>query len=310
MTRQRRHGRAQLGRRASPSRPGHLDVEQRDVGRASSAAATTSSPRPTCATTSRSGSSAEQRGERATDERLVLGEQHRGSSPRPHRDVTRSRKPPSGTGAGLDLAAELRATPLAEPGQAAAGRPARGRRRRRRAASPASVVDDLDAVAAARSASPGSAARPRAVAEDVRHALADRPAEHGVDGRAAALGRGLHATVDPGRGERRPRPGQLDRERWPPVARRRSRGPTPAPRARPARRPRSRARARAGIVVGSSRRASSLLSAISDRLWPERVVEVAGDPDPLLGDGQPRRARGAPPGAPGWPGRATTARTA
>ena len=48
------------------------------------------------------------------------------------------------------------------------------------------------------------------------------------------------------------------------------------------------------VALGSSFVASSLLSAIRDRRVAEQVVQVAGDPQALLGDGQRGRAPRAP----------------
>ena len=260
--------------RDSPSRPGISMSSRATSGRALERRGTTSSPRATSATTSRSRSSAEQRHDRAADERLVLGERGR--------RIMRSAVSGDGTcepepavaaaGARLDARRRPSATRSRRPGEAGAGcrrraprssprrRPRRRSTRVVRGSRPRrpSVVPDA-----------GSRAGPAgAVAEDVRDALADRPAEDRVGGRRQRL---------PARA--RPRPsipaaasaergaGQLGRRGSAGGSRRSSRGPPRATRGRPAgRRPSRPGPGR--IVRQRAAPASSLFRAMTERLWP------------------------------------------
>ena len=204
------------GRRGQPVQPGHLDVEQRDVGPVSQRRGTTSSPRPTWATTSMSSSSREQRGERPAHHRLVLGEQdpdHAAAS------------------AGIGTADVARRYPPAGAGPASSRPPSRAGRSRQavqpgpgpsRAPGPPVASAVPSSTTSSRAASPSRDDRIDArVAALWRRTLVtpSRTAqrEHGVDVRRQPLRRGLDRRLDPGRVERGPRPGELRRERRPAV---------------------------------------------------------------------------------------------
>ena len=185
----------------------HLDVEQRDVGPRGArgvehlVAAPDLRRRPRCRPRARAGSRAP-RAPSSGPRRAGRG------SRRPPGTLTRRRKPPSGAGAGVDLAAEALAP-------ARAARPGRGRRRGRPPLAPRAVVDDLGARAPPGRARCGSTRARAAVADHVRRPLAHRPGEHRLD---------------------------LGRERDAPASRARPRSRRPrAPSARPPARPRASA---------------------------------------------------------------------
>ena len=277
--------RAELRRGGQPVQPGHLDVEERDVGPASAAPA--ARPRRhgrPAATTSRSCSRSRSAAS-APRTSAWSSARRTGSSRRPRPEggtLTRRRNPRSGSGP-ASTCPPRRGGSLAEavqPGAPSRARARAGSGRRRRP-----VVDDLDRTAVAVGDDPDRRPRRVAVAEDVGDPLADGPAEHRVDV-AAAVPR---ARARP-RSRSRPPRARSGHRRAPSRAtagdsRSPSRGRRPAPRARRARRRAISAAARAGSSA-RTRRASSLLSAMSDRLWPSVSCRSRAIRAPLLGDGQ------------------------
>ena len=173
--------------------------------------------------------------------------------------VTRSRKPPSGAGPGLDAAGEQFGA-LAQAGEPVARRLGGGR--------PRAVVDDLGARARQARLHLDPAARRAAVADDVRRALAHRPGEQRLDvGRQRHVGT-LQVGVDARRQQRHPRALELVDERRPAVAADRL-----AHLAERLARDVLDVRDVRGRFAGSAapiRSASSAFSAMTDRLWPTR----------------------------------------
>ena len=202
----------------------------------------------------------EQAREGAADHRLVLGDQHAdhvGWSG----TLSRRRNPPSGRAPASSLPAHA----LRPLGEAAAARCRRGRR-----AGAIAVVLDLDGGRVPSASHADRAVLRAAVADDVRRALAHGPGEHRVDVRRAARRRVSSSS------QSIPAAASADRAPLELVARATCAGSPARPRAPRASASRvtvwmssSSAAARSGSC-SSSRAASSLLSAITERLWPSR----------------------------------------
>ena len=210
------HGGPQLRGGREAVEPGHLDVEQRDVGPGLERPRHDLVPAADLGDDVEVGLEGKQRRERAAHHRLVLGEQHPDHvAASPTGDgtgtATRSRKPAAGDRARLEAATE-RGRPLAQPGEARAGAARPGVAGLVRPAVRA-VVFDLDPANAAVDDHADARGRRVAVAQDVRDALPDRPAEDRVDVARQVVGRGLDVAVDAGRRERRPRARELHRQR-------------------------------------------------------------------------------------------------
>ena len=186
---------------------------------------------------------------------------------RGERDADREPEPALGP-APASTVAVRRSSALARgpPGRGrrrAAVAPAPAARRRRRAPRARVPVE--------RGADPQRAVLRAAVADHVRGALAHRPRQHGLDGGIErTVGRARRSASIPAADERHPRALELAVERRLAVAADRVADLARAPGARRASTSAiSRARLPRG-APGSSRPASSALSAITDRLWPSR----------------------------------------
>ena len=262
---------------AMPSSPGISTSSRATSARARTAAATTSSPRADLGDHLEVGLQVEQRGQRAADQGLVVGEQQPDHAARPPAAGSRprARGPISTRRAG-------RRGPLAQPGQARAAA--------RRSAGAAPVV------ARPRRSRPDSAT-PHRVARRVPHhvgdALAHRPGEQlPVAGRARRRRRSGRSAAMPAAVERLPGGGELagqrDAARCPTTVARTSASASRASRSTSA--TSVRARSTAGPGDGLEQPAGQLgLDRDHGQRVAEDVVHVAGQPVALL-----RRRPGRP----------------
>ena len=203
---------------------------------------------------------------------------------------TWSRKPPSSTGPASTTPPKI-ATRSRSPASPVPAR--RGVALASSAAGTgANVVADVDARGGLAQLDPDLRRPGPRVADDVRDTLADRPAQDGVDRGRNAFRRRLDTTVDPRRGERRPRAGELRGER---------RLAEPADRLADRRQRLARdpfdighLRLRPGRIVVDEATRELALEGDDGEAVTQRVVEVAGDPRTLIGDREPRQlvARG------------------
>ena len=198
----------------------------------------------------------EQRGERAADHPLVLGDQHADHAAAAGH-VRLEAEPAPRAGAGLEASAGG-AHSLPKPVQPAAS----GTRDAADA-----VVDDRHCETAVARLERDLAVVRAAVAQHVGHPLAHRPREQAVHRRRRGDAVARHRELDSRGVEDVARALELVGERTLPVSGDHARGPRRATRARPnSTSPIASAAASGSVCI--RRRATCALSAITDRLWP------------------------------------------
>ena len=205
-----RQRRAQGGRGGDPVQPGHLDVQQRDVGPGPAGLLDHLVAAADLGHDLEVAFEVEQGRQRAPHQRLVVGEQQ--PDRLAHRVPAASRRQPEAAAALAAADAHRRAggaRPLAQPGEAVARGRVDSASSVRQSATPRPSSIDLDVVAA----HPHRAARGAAVPYHVGHALADGPAEQLTPLPRHLVDRAGQVRRDPGRSQRRPRVGQLAGQR-------------------------------------------------------------------------------------------------